>query len=260
LYKHFEALALDIRGSSATHDASEPHLRAVWEAVLSGKVSPFPGAEPSQWERSDLSIFHMGYDTIEGHSFPVLRGSDEYSLESVINLKEIIEREGPFRHTFIVGAQEHWTTLVYEKDSDQNVTWYGLNSRRDIQEEFLRNIPVLESAMKAFEETAFKEYLSSTGKDLDNRASLLMNNNGAFELINEQNIEIFFDLDTLEPKYLPKLLIATQFMYRMGWLRTDAPENGIHETDIFNIRALLEFYRNTHSEDSQFREIEQLLP
>lgn len=258
-YQYFEKLVLQTRSCKDHDDVNEPELREVWRAIVAKKINPFPGTDPSDWIEDDISIFHVGDDSIEGGlSVPSLKVTSGPSLESLINLKEVARRRGSFHHAFIVGAKGHWTTLIYERHIDQ-IFWYGIDSRRNIQEAFCSNIPILEEAISTIEEKAYPSYFSSLGEDLQKRCNLLIPSDTGYELASPDDQKIFFGPLKIRAKYLPDLRLAALFMLRMGWLDKSSPQYVAYEEDIRYLKVILDFYRQTHFEDPLLREIDQLL-
>lgn len=272
LYENFESLFLKISPilNDDVHDVNEPDIREVWNQICAQEALPFPGSSPSNWQKNDLSIFHIRKNHENEQPKALLRGLDETSLDFFINLLEISQRPGPFSHVFIVGAENnklidgipagHWTTLIYEKDANQNVFWTGLNSRRDLPKDFCKNIPLLEGAMKSIHELAYREYVYVLGDDLKRKFNgFLPLEYGGYELIDPTNLSIFYDPSKTEARYLQVLDRAAQFMSKMGWLDPNSPQHLAYEEDIRYVRVILDFYRQTHHQDPQFIQIDGLM-
>ncbi len=259
LYSHIEILISSVRGNNDQLDASDPQLRAAWKAIVEKKENPFPGSTPADWQINDLSIFHVGEDFDNGKSSPSLKVTDETSLVSFVNLKQVAERTGPFNHVFIVGAEGHWTTLIYEKDENQNESWYGLNSRHNNQMEVFDNIPTIKAAMEDIHQKAYQEYHSSIGFDLQRRCENLIPNGRGYDLSHPDYIEVFFDSETMEPRYLSRIHAVAQFMIEMGWINPNSVQYNAFRNDINNLRMVLEVYRPFLSESPLFKEADWLL-
>ena len=118
-----ESIVCKLRGerSDEQSDATELDLRMVWNAIVDNSVKPFAdAAESLQWDKKELSFFH-----IENNR---LVTADLEAMEALANLKELSERDGPCHQAFIIGGEGHWITIIYEKNEENRVMWYGIDS------------------------------------------------------------------------------------------------------------------------------------
>lgn len=232
-------------------DASIADLTAAWNALKDpadsshlslgshSKCLALLKSAVMEGPQNSLSVLQTGGSLKEGHISPM-------AWDSLVNLIELSQREGPLHHVFVIGYQlggeeerRHWVTIVLEKDADQRVKWHGLDS--------------------AFRGDQAKEGFSPLQRELEE----VMNAEDPKEiLLKTYNYSMDFhtlakrkrwitqekELNLRGPaRVIPVLHAAAKFFVRAGWLHGEQkPEIQEH---IANVRALIEFYQDKENQE-----------
>lgn len=157
-YQNLEPLFLFARENTSQEDATAIDLKKAWRAVVNNEILPFPHFQRTiNWNHSDLSIFHIGTNiSCEG---PGLVIADHQSLDSIVNLKRLTQKQGPCHHAFLIGDNGHWTTVIYEKDSLGKIRWYGIDSgENSTSQRPLKTIHYISDALEQVDQIALRLY------------------------------------------------------------------------------------------------------
>lgn len=147
--------------------------------------------------------------------------TDVTTLTSLANLKEVSQRPGPFNHAFVMGAGQHWTALIMEKDVTGTIKWFGCDSWPGSPTSILsNNIETLELALVQIDTVLENGYNNSVGVDfkrlaghfdaagLPKQEQLSQHHIGSMLVGNED--------------YFEKIANSYRFMQRAGWLNGTA--------------------------------------
>ncbi|MFI5343064.1 MAG: hypothetical protein ACHQUC_02460 [Chlamydiales bacterium] len=245
LYEPVKDIVNQVRGPDSKGDAAIIDLRKAWEAILNESALSFPDADKElKWNNNDLSFFNVENNGL-------VTGPE--SLDAFVNLKELSQKEGACHHAFVVGGQGHWIALIYEKNRDNQVTWYGIDSMNppyDSENEYYRtaasikfnkSITAITEAMQSINKTAVKNYWNSFGQDFEN----------AILKIGTDDQKT---LDKGKEDLLIKLKAATQYMKKMGWLNNpnEHPMIPHYIYQINQIKAALDYVKFQGLVDSDF--------
>lgn len=235
-YRKVEDLACAVRGATAECDATEVNLRDAWKTIVDKKHLLFSDEKNElNWDSGDLSFFHVSDNApLDRKS---LMTTDAESLRSLINLKDLSKREGPCQHAFIVGDTGHWFTLIYEKNALNEVTWYGIDSGGNKQDQLQRGIECVIDAMETLQTTSASLYSHSIGEELENRYKLIGSNH---QLLDKKNENIFIDAEG-KGSLIPQLKEALNFLSRMEWLVNPPTPQTLFL--VSPIKGILEYYK-----------------
>lgn len=249
IYQHFEDTICSMRGPSSADDATEINLRETWDAIVDKKVSSFPEDKKGlDWDKNDLSFFHIGVnDSEEGRGITT---TDPESLASLANLKELSQRKGPCYHAFIIGDKGHWFTMIYEKDAQNQVTWYGIDSDGNKQDQFIDGCTWINNAMEEIDRISPRLFYDSVGEEIMRKSELI---GPGYHLLDEEDKTLFINTNQ-EGILIPKIRAAVNFLSRMGWLKDfHTPMRAFF---IQNLIAVLEYYKQ---QGIQSVEVEKML-
>lgn len=212
-YENVESLVCMIRGESETDDVSEVHLRSAWLEIVKNTLFPFPGIECSlPWSQSDLSVFYTGWNI--SRAGVGLSITDSGSLDYLANLKELVQKEGPCAHAFIIGNSEHWFTVIYEKDGVGRVRWYGIdsNDKGKTNRAILEAVEWIKDAMENLDYIIPKLFMRSVGEDLKRfvKSILCSSDMLVFDPYEEKQVKSRLRISSVKNSIC--------FAQRMGWM------------------------------------------
>ncbi len=104
-------------------DASEIELLKFWE---NRTQRPGRNSQMNHSIKDQLSFFSIS----DNEAVPAIPDS----VKDLQHLSDLSKKEGPCHHAFVVainpnnGVDGHWITIIYEKDAEGNVHWYGIDS------------------------------------------------------------------------------------------------------------------------------------
>ena len=219
------------KGEKDHDEVSVPILATVWDRIVKNEVQVFPNVDvPLNWNRNGLSMFN----SFEGDRLVI---TDPHSIDSAANLKEFAQKQGPCRHVFLVGGKGHWVTVICEKDDQQKVRWYGIDSMADSKSHhhILQAIQHIDKALQNVDEFVIRQYDNCIGEIL------------------ERKIKLNFADNPPDPHDVDTVKIAAQFMERMGWL--DGKQSPLVDGYIEELKQFAAYYTQKGIEDPLFTKI-----
>lgn len=232
-YDAIEAQIFKDRGDVTRVDATEHDVRKTWDKIIQGTFIPFFNS--TKFQRKSLSIWHSTDDA--------LTTTDAQSLESLANLKDFVNHEGPTVHACMVGGIGHWVTIILEKNECNSIELYGLDSDRVLSEsglfidlevdlDILFAVKWILELIKNFDSESQKLYFKSIGSELEGKAETLRKH------------PITPSEPQLTTSDIDSILLAINFMSRMNWLEQSQSNPTIRHY-IETTRFILERYVNS---------------
>lgn len=245
LYDDLEANVCLVKGKGLLNgdddDVSVAPLTVAWDRIVKNQIPVFSTIDtPLNWNSKGLSMF----DSINGDRLVI---TDSLSINYAANLKEFSQNRGPCQHVFLVGGNGHWVTVICEKDDQQKLRWYGVDSMTDStsHEHILDAINLLDKALMNVNGFAVRQYYQNVWEFLERKINLNFTNNP----IVSQDVDVVKN--------------AAHFMEQMGWL--DRPQECVIERFINQMKPFVAYYTDNGIVDTLFvrilnRERRQLNP
>ncbi len=233
LYDNLEANVCVVKGErlSGDDDVSVAPLATAWDRIVKNEIPVFLNIDaPLNWNQKGLSMF----DSIKLDQLVI---TDSLSINYAANLKEFSENRGPCQHVFLVGGKGHWVTVICEKDDQQKLRWYGVDSMTDSKshEHILDAITMLDKALNNVNDFAVRQYYQNVGELLERKINLNFTNN------------------PIDPHDVDIVKNAAHFMERMGWL--DRPQDVVIEHFIDQMKPFVAYYADNGVVDTLFKRI-----
>lgn len=223
-------------------DQTESDLQKIRNEIISQKIDVFdisnyisPHPQPSniEWKKEDLIFFQVMNNRLTFES--------SEGFESLWHLKELVEKPGPSCRAFVLGHQGHWSTLFYEKNENNEVSWFNLDSEnRKDPNRFETLVKILSKGMEDIDALALRQLDQKVG-DCMRRATAKLKEDGELSDENKKNVYALIQ-DSI-----------TLFEH-MGWMQ-NPPENLVFVDLIDQSETILTYLHSIEPDREELKDL-----
>lgn len=150
--------------------------------------------------------------------FDLIQSFGPLAIDSILNLFEISQSQGPLIHAFIIGdtRAQHWVTILLEKEESGKLNWFGCNSWMNESGNLINLVDYLTQIIQNPEEKIKAMYKEAIDEAIQHDITYF-NRDGILQLdpdVPGKSLKIM-ELD------IENAIKAFDLMARMGWLEGD---------------------------------------